>query len=262
MKSGLIISESTISNAWAKAFLSLMEKGGGVRHPSIVSINGLELQNPVEDIEIRKILDATLKKQNKNTCATVANTIFPASMWNPLAPDNATNLYRRYAMAWHGIKKCPQNRNGVYFRRLTAFQGDGSKEKPVNQLEFIVKNYLAGNHRKSAMQASIFDPSRDHTANRQKGFPCMQQVSFTPLAGGLLSVTGYYATQYQFEKAYGNYLGLYNLGKFMAQQLGMQLSQVTCIASVLNKGETKKGALMPLAKELEKIISGKMDLKK
>ena len=174
-------------------------------------------------------------------------------------PDNAQLLFNRYEKAWLGIKKCPQNRNGVYFRRLTSFNPAGSNDKPVNQLDFIVRNYLAGNHRKSAMQASIFDPTRDHTANRQKGFPCMQQVSFTPLADGLLSVTGYYATQYQFEKAYGNYLGLYHLGQFMAHQLNMTLSEVTCIASVLSRGDAKKHELMPLVDKLEKILLVKKD---
>lgn len=262
MKSGLVIAESSISDAWAKAFLALMEKGGDVRHPSIVRIDGLESLNPIEDFAIRSALDRTLKEQNQSSCATVGNTIFPVSMWNPSNLNHASVLFERYEKAWAGIKKCPQNRNGVYFRRLMSFHAANSTDAPINQLEFIVKNYLAGNHRKSAMQASIFDPSRDHTANRQKGFPCMQQVSFTPLTENLLSVTGYYATQYQFEKAYGNYLGLFNLGKFMARQLNMELSQVVCIASVLSRGDAKKGALVPLAEELEKILLAKESIKK
>src|SRR5687768_7538818 len=102
-------------------------------------------------------------------------------MWNPALPNDASALFNRYEKAWRGIKTCPQNRKGVYFRRLTSYQSEGAIAQPINQLEFIVKNYLAGNHRKSAMQASILDPTRDHTNNRQKGFPCMQQVAFTPL---------------------------------------------------------------------------------
>ena len=82
----------------------------------------------------------------------------------------------------------------------------------------------------------------------------MQQVAFTPLSNNELSITGYYATQYQFEKAYGNYLGLYNLGRFMAKQLGMELTQVVCMASVLKRGAPPKASLEGLAADLSDLL--------
>jgi hypothetical protein len=45
-------------------------------------------------------------------------------------------------------------------------------------------------------------------------------------------VTGLYATQTLFERAYGNYIGLCDLGRFFAHQWGLQLIRVTCVASV------------------------------
>jgi hypothetical protein len=251
----LSVSAENISIAWAKAFLSLMEPGADVRHPAMVTIRGFAADGVIEDEAIRTRLDQELKLHGKSLTKTVAGTIFPLSMWNPALPNNADALFKRYEKAWPGIKKCPQNRLGVYFRRLTAYEPKDAPEESVNQLEFIIENYMGNNHRKSAMQAAIFDPTRDHTKNPQKGFPCMQQVAFTPLPDNKLSITGFYATQYQFEKAYGNYLGLYHLGRFMAQQLNMELVQVVCMASVLKRGDPSKGQLAGLAADLKDLLS-------
>jgi hypothetical protein len=35
------------------------------------------------------------------------------------------------------------------------------------------------------------------------------------------------------EKAYGNYLGLYRLGEFMAGEMGIKMKEVVCIATAL-----------------------------
>lgn len=246
---------SDISTAWAETFLSTMESGGGVRHPAMVIVSGLERGHKPENAEIRARLDKELSKFGENSCETVAGTIFPRSLWNPGLLNDSEVLYQRYEKAWNGIKKCPANRNGVYFRRLTAYQPKSATSEPVNQLEFISTTFRGGNHRKSALQAAILDPTRDHTNNWQKGFPCLQQVSFTPLENNKLSVTGFYATQFQFEKAYGNYLGLYWLGKFMSKQLGLTLSQVVCTAAVLERGNPTKTQLLDLASDLREILT-------
>jgi thymidylate synthase len=243
MTTPLCVSACNISLAWGKVFCHLMDPGLSERHPAIVTIGPLDNGASIEDTRIRELIDRELRNHHESSCGTVANTIFPRSLWNPSAKDNADTLYKRYDKAWEGIKKCPANRNGVYFRRLTCYQPKDRAATPVNQLKFISETFARGNHRRSALQASILDPTRDHSNHRQKGFPCLQQVSFTPLRNGKLSVTGFYATQYQFEKAYGNYVGLYWLGRFMAAQMNLTLTQVVCVASVLERGVPTKAAL-------------------
>jgi len=189
---------------------------------------------------------------NKQSSRTIANTIFPNSLWTPKALDNAEDLYARYDRIWTTIAKCPANSKGVYFRRLIAYFPEGlpASSEPVNQLKHVIETFRGGNHRHSALQASIFDPTRDHTNSRQRGFPCLQQVAFDT-SEGELGVTGFYALQHHVPKAYGNYLGLCWLGRFMAHQMGLRLSQVTCIASSLKLGDgcTKSG-LEPLKESL------------
>lgn len=246
-----------LSIAWARAFLELMKPGSGVRHPSVITIHGFDTDIGVEDYQIRTKLDQVLKQHGKKLCTTVAGTIFPSSMWNPMLPNNAEILFKRYNQAWSGIKMSPQNRKGVYFRRLTSFQSKCACGEPVNQLKVIIDTYQGGNHRKSALQASVFDPSRDHSNAPILGFPCLQQVAFTPLGENELSVTGFYAKQLHVEKAYGNYLGLYDLGRFMAKQMGLKLTQVVCIASCLELSELKKHDLHGLETDLKNILQDK-----
>jgi len=208
------------------------------------------LQFPVENEEVKRLLDQTLKQQKEWSCETVANTIFPQSLWNP--EYDRQHLFDRYMSIWPRIHNEPANRHGTYFQRLIAFR-QGEKQVAVNQLEHIIQTYHDGNHRASALQAAIMDPTKDHTDNRQRGFPCMQHVIFTPHpATQALDITGIFANQHIFEKAYGNYLGLYRLGKFMAHELGFTLTRVICIASLARLGNCSKEKLRDLEAKLQR----------
>jgi thymidylate synthase len=188
---------------------------------------------------IRERLDRELATHGLQTCHTVANTIFPESLWVPSEDDSARRLYERYESIWPRVRHHHQNRRGVYFRRLTAYRPDGATSEPVNQLQHIIDTYRHGNHRRSALQAAVFDPTRDHTNCRQQGFPCLQQIAFVPVDDEGLCVTGFYPTQYLFERAYGNYLGLCHLGRFMADQMGLTFARMICIASVARRSDSK-----------------------
>ena len=97
-----------------------------------------------------------------------------------------------------------------------------------NQLEWILSQYARRKGvRRSLLQATTFDPQRDHTASARLGFPCLQHVSFEPTKVGLV-VNAFYATQQIFDKAYGNYLGLAQLGGFMAHEMNLPFSSSQC----------------------------------
>ena len=251
MNRALTIERDNLSIAWASAFLQVMAKGEIA--PLTVVIQGFDDGEPSEVELIRKLLDDALGADAKGiSCHGVANTIFPNSLWNPGA--NRQQLYRRYRRIMRRVLKDRRNRYGVYFQRLVAYGHDAAYEGGVNQLEHVIQTWRSGNHRRSALQAAIFDPNKDHTNQRMRGFPCLQQVAFAPQGSDGLAVTGFYATQYIFERAYGNYLGLCWLGRFMAQQMGKQLTQVTCVASPAKRDRTK-GYLQEMAREVERILS-------
>lgn len=182
-----------------------------------------------EEMAVRQRLDRLLDGRNLSV-ETVAATIFPQSLWNPAKPRS--ELFRRYSALVKRIRSFPQNHRGVYFQRMIDYPVDGESAS-VNQIEHVISTYENGNHRRSALQLGIFSPRVDHTNSRQLGFPCLQQVTFAPQTiHDSLCVTGFYAFQYLFARAYGNYLGLARLGRFVAHELQMKLGRVVCVAAV------------------------------
>ena len=238
----MILGENII-DAWCKAFKVVYEHAHREVSPLLVSF-------PVSDIEaigsnpIFRTVDAELFQRNQNSIHTTANTIFPISLWN--SKRKRSFLYERYNKNLRYIRKDTANRRGIYFERLIAY---GSSETKINQLEHIITTWLGGNHRRSALQAQIFDPYKDHIHSRMLGFPCLDQIIFTPVGNESdngLKVTGVYAMQYVFEKALGNYLGLARLGKFMAHEMKLILREVTCIACTAKLGDYSKKDLSAL----------------
>ncbi len=229
-----------IQEVWLEAFTRLTQPGITSICPFSVTVTDIteELEEPMT--RMRQVLDtALLSVSGGRTTHTVANTIFPISLWNKNAPREM--LYRRFLEnVWPSSQKCEGNKRGHYFHRMIAFD----EITHGNQLEHVIETWLEHkNHRHSALQICIFDPKRDHTNSRQQGFPCLHQVCFTPLGNNGnegLAVTGFYATQHIFTKAYGNYLGLIRLGHFVAKALGLKLKRMTCFAGVAKLGDKIK----------------------
>ena len=101
------------------------------------------------------------------------------------------------------------------------------------------------------LQASIFDPYKDHVATAQLQFPCMQHMSFEPTEEGLV-VNAFYATQQLFIKAYGNYLGIAQLGAFMASEINIPLYKVNVFVGIaklekIPKNDVQLKSLVALA---------------
>jgi len=251
-----IINEDNLSVAWAKVFLRSISQSKEII-PLIVMVNDLNNNSGWEDMAIRRILDNYLKKMGKQSCNTVANTIFPESLWNPKAGEE--QLYERYFQILPLIRKCPKNKYGVYFERLIDY--DANKKNTVlasnksNQLETIIGAYNSRKGvRRSVLQASIFDPMRDHSSRAYLSFPCLQHVTFAPYGDGhSMTVNGFYAMQHLFERAYGNYLGLCRLGRFVAHELGLELVQMNCMVGI-GKLEVYNSDIKKLAERIEKIL--------
>ena len=241
-----LIKEKNLSHAWAKALLKLMNPGVSEIQPLLVIIDGFEQSIPVEDSVIREAVDDSLKRNGMASCHTVANTIFPKCLWNPKIERDF--LYKRYLNILKRLRKCPKNKYGLYFERLINFGPENSK---VNQIEHIINTYLGGNHRRSALLVSVINPHEDHTNQRRRGFPCLQQVNLLPLGNDGLSITGIYTTQHIYDRAYGNYLGLCRLGHFIAHEIGLELKQMKCFTSIAQLGDIKKYSLSDLGQKMK-----------
>lgn len=250
-----IINEDNLSVAWAKVFLRSISQSKEII-PLIVMVNDLNNNSGWEDMAIRRILDNYLKKMGKQSCNTVANTIFPESLWNPKAGKE--QLYERYFQILPMIRKCPKNKYGVYFERLIAYdlkEDSANRLDRSNQLETIIESYNSRKGvRRSVLQTSIFDPMRDHSSRAYLSFPCLQHVTFAPYGDGhSMTINGFYAMQHLFERAYGNYLGLCRLGRFIAHELSLELVQMNCMVGI-GKLEVYNSHIKKLAERIEKIL--------
>ena len=217
-----------ISRAWLGA-LSLAD--AQPRHEIsnlVVHIQDIGRATNIEIDGVRPRLDQELESAGCFSVSTVASTIFPSSLWKQGEPRE--RLFNRYRRLWPRIQAHKRNRRGTYFQRLIDLPGPSGP--PFNQLEFVISAYNSGVRRRSALQCGLLVPHLDSNATPYQGFPCMQQLAFIPEGKEGLRISAFYPMHYLCARAYGNYLGLINLGRFVASQIGRELSAMTCIALV------------------------------
>jgi hypothetical protein len=227
------ITEGSVSSAWLKAIKLASARPRKEASNLTVNIEDLTATINREDATIRAALDQALAENDNFSVSAVANTIFPASLWRSNLPRAV--LFKRYLKLWPRISKVRQNRRGTYFQRMINYPE--VSESAFNQLEFVISAYSNGTRRRSALQCGILAPNIDLNATPFQGFPCMQQVAFIPEGRNGLRISALYPMHYLWARAYGNYLGLINLGRFMAFEMGLELTALTCIALVAKVDE-------------------------
>jgi hypothetical protein len=244
--------EPNLSVAWARAFLGLLGHPRREYAPFLVSIVSRNAAEPEVDADLRDALDACLDANGHDGVQTVANTIFPQSIWRRARGDRKA-FFRSYLEDLPSfVEMDRRNRRGIYFARLIGFGLDprdcaGVPHAPThaisesgNQLDFIIEECKRGG-RRTKLQAALFDPYRDLTRSAQQGFPCLQHLTFAPdRERGTLGLNAFYATQQLFVKAYGNWLGLWRLGAFVATEAGLRFDRLTCFAGIEKMDSDKR----------------------
>lgn len=243
-----LIKTSNLSIAWAKAFLFALN--GGESECLTIAIRNFDGEIPTQDAKILSALEKHIEAANEirvskgekpiPNVAQTALTIVPYGRWIRTGKPSLKSLSEWYiAQLLPRLKaRCSKNSHGTYFERMvsyTGIKGEGKKQnvREVNQLEFVLdcwrnREKKGSRPRQSALQIACFDPAKDHTGSALSGFPCLQQISLTYKESGTLELNAYYPTQYVFDRAYGNYLGLCQLGHTLAHELGLRLSAFTC----------------------------------
>lgn len=261
-----LICEDNLSYAWGRAFLNVFDRSSSHLCPLNISITGFTDGVPAEVLELRQALDSSLANEDKFSCAISAATIFPFRQWRHVTSFPRDKLYRWYmgALLPRLKKRCPANQYGTYFERMIAFQGVKKKNgkeivEPVNQLEHIISDWTKKRShpkrpRQSALQVVCFDPAKDHTGQSVRGFPCLQQVSFAYDDNGGMAVNAFYPTQYIYDRAYGNYLGLCQLGGFMAHAMGLTLVRFSCFIGHPELGGVRKCDVRALADTVRQML--------
>ena len=250
----VMIYDSNLSRAWSRVLIAILDGAGTVVSPLVLSVAGFDENGiALEDPAVRQALDQLLTLKRRPNVETVAFSIFPQRLWEMSRGDRARlfSLYRKTSPRWQAMNR-KANGRGLYFERMIMY---GRGPYDGNQLEWILSQYGSrAGVRCSLLQATTFDPDRDHVTSAQLSFPCLQHVSFVPTAPGLV-VNAFYATQQIFDKAYGNYLGLAQLGAFMAHEMDMLLARLNVTVGVaklerINKTDPELAPVVAAAKAL------------
>jgi hypothetical protein len=222
------VTAPSVSSAWKQVLsLSLQQRGHELCPLTVEVTCGGEPDDP----KFRHQLNRILASSGKASVETVARTIFPIGLWNP--QESRSRLYDRYYAILRKLHKYPANARGLYFERLIKYPLEKHTKTFSNQLEFIISTYTSKrNHRRSALQASLYNPFVDASNSPRLGFPCLHQLAFIPSDNEQLTIAAFYPLHYIFERAYGNYLGLIYLGRFMAKEMGLELARLVCVASI------------------------------
>lgn len=252
-----LIVERNLSVAWARAFLGVIDNSIG--DSLTLAIRGIKEELPNEDPAIRERLDVALRAEKIPTVAQTALAIVPYKSWLRLDKPPIDKLAEYYLKELLPRLKArsTKNRHGTYFERLVSYSGarhkNGANEiRTVNQIAHVISMWKkraekGGRPRQSALQLACFDPAKDHTGSALAGFPCLQQISLTYAEQGTIEINAYYPTQYIFDRAYGNYLGLCQLGHVIANELGVRLTALTCFTGRPELGCGTKGGHRELA---------------
>lgn len=242
-----MIEDSNLSSAWGRAFLTAASATSATTAPMVISIAGFDSEIPEENPVIRLAVDELLARTGMNSVRVSAMTIFPWEFWvRRDRPDSESFCKLCTDRLAPRLKATDaRNRLGIYFERMMAFNGiKGQEMRVVNQLQFVIDLLKRGRMpRRSALQLACFDPAKDHTGQPVRGFPCLQQVSITHDGDNELAIHALYPTQYIFDRAYGNYLGLCHLGAFIAHQVGMRFSRLNCFVGWPERGDVTKRQL-------------------
>lgn len=230
MTTPTLIQDLNLSESWLKVLEAYDGIPGQELSPLIVTITDFE-----ENETVRKTLDEDLLKRNKQSIQTVSETIFPLSL-QKLFRNDRQEFYDEYKANFKRIKKLDlrskkrRNGRGTYFQRLIDYPGTDGK---LNQIENIIQSIQDNkNNRRSRYQATTFNPNTDSLDGPYLGFPCLQHVTFYVTKENGLILNGFYAMQHIYEKAYGNWLGLINLGKFVSEELGIPFERFNCFVSI------------------------------
>jgi thymidylate synthase len=219
--------------------------------PVVVTIGGFTGKLPPENPAIRTALDIALSSIKKKYPVDITSlTIFPYKAWNRLGRPGCQQFSNRCVKHLLPRLRARDRRNqyGTYFERMMAYSGTRTAgPRTVNQLQHVIELLKKPRRpRESALQISCFDPAKDHTGQPVRGFPCLQQIGIALDNDRRFSLNAFYPTQFIFDRAYGNYLGLCQLADFISHETNLTFSHLNCFVGRPELGLVRKTDLVEL----------------
>jgi hypothetical protein len=245
----------SVSEAWVRSLETVVPEPGGRLVHLVVTVTDPGLEIPA----VRGVLDDALEQAGSQGIDTVAETIFPSSLypdpgfdWLPgIAADKeadldlaADALYESYSDMLPLLLTASGNSRGTYFGRMISWPGKaaGGVNQLATRVSALRSEHDAGRGKNNTLDMDVaadveaVDASRGlqvyaATDKRRRGFPCLTHIDLT-LHDSALHCLAVYRHQYLIDKAYGNMLGLSALLRFLCQQSGYRPGELVVHATM------------------------------
>ncbi len=245
-----LVARENLAEAWLEATALVLERGGKSYHLDVAFPAIYE-----EGHAPWPVLDQFLVEKEKEELNTVANTIFPAELYHPhLGEKAAAQLYENYEISMRVHQRTGRGNDfDTYFNRMVSYPvASGSTEKLGNKAELLSAdgrfNQLAfqierlRQARKKSKRRNSYEIGLSHPMDGEMrvqaplndvawgSFPCLSHVSVTMIQNRI-NLNATYRNQYMIERAFGNYVGLVRLTRFIAHESGCEPGEVQVIAT-------------------------------
>jgi thymidylate synthase len=221
--------QPTSTQAWLAAATAVKGNDGEAINVVIDILDPL-LETDTDAAIIREV-DKFLRGHDANSLSGVANTIFPQATFDRHGPEAFYAVYREQVLP--RMKKMTKDW-GRYFDRLTQWKkvskGQVSMVNPLRDLISFMRNQVAsGRTYRNVYEMTVFDPTRDagKVSNRQ----CLSFLSFKLDPSDRLHLTVMYRNHAYIARGLGNFIGLGWLQRFVAEQSGATMGNLTCIST-------------------------------
>ncbi|MHB0670025.1 thymidylate synthase family protein [Roseomonas mucosa] len=186
---------------------------------------------------------------------TVANTIFPASLYLRHGAPDFFDVFTRRVLP--KVRR-GERWSGYYFERMINYPLAAGN--PPNQLWNIVERMKDGSVTAlNKYELSLFDPVRD-VDNSPYGGQCLSFLSFKVIAGSprRLLLTAQYRNHYYIEKLLGNLIGLGRLMSFVAREAELAVGSLTVVsthAEIDQPANAKRGDIRALLAQFDQAVA-------
>lgn len=259
----VFVQGSDIGSSWVAAYEQLQRTGHAVNL-------AVAIEEPLrEDIGVRRAIEAELVSCREQTdlsafrrpqsMHTVANTIFPVGLYRPDRAGAAKRFFTNALRVERQRAKAKNRRWGTYIGRLVAYPSpNGSTTNQLATALDVLNRDLNYKDRYELPVATPQDQPGDVNGGallhgdsatdpfRAQGGPCLAHMSFTSI-DGRLSMTALYRAHAYEPRAYGNFLGLARLLRFLATESGREVGDLLVVASHAWAASPSRGHLLEAA---------------
>lgn len=268
----LFVTGDNVSSAWVEGLEQLMAGDGEAVNLTVA------IADPTTEIPaIRAVVEAFInerrgKGQGVEPVSTVANTIFPQSLYVERMGEQAESHLYELERSTRELSR-RRNPHGTYFERMVAWPNGcprrGESVETFNQLDQAITRLRRlrrqGTRRGNQFEIGLVSPADDAISmpvvvpgrdTKTIGFPCLSHVSLS-LQKGVVHMTAIYRNHEFIKRGYGNYVGLGRLQHFVAQQSGWPAGELTCVsasASAVGGAGFGRGAVLGLLAECRRAM--------